>query len=617
MRGCVTQRLAVLSVCAALCLPLALSATPAIAQSEITVFAPMRGIATPIARAGSAVSVVTREQIEQAGYLSVSDALRAVPGVSFNTSGGYGSETSIRLRGAESHHTVVLIDGVPVSDPTDTRAEFDFRTLPTSAIERIEVLRGPQSALYGSDAIGGVINIITRRADQGLSGEATVEGGSYGTHRETATVGYGGALASFLGSVSHVSTEGFSRTQVDPEKDGVRQWSGFAQMGVQLSEYVRVDGQLQASDTTTDYDRTPTRTTGTQDRVRDMRSVNGHLRARVETFEERWVHTLTVSGGRTENVDDSGSITNYSGLQQGAEYVSTMNFGAAGTLLVGMGIEQHEAEQTGGFFGPYDAQETYWSAFAMHQFSIGPRLHLSAAIRLDDFDGAGEFVTGRGTAVFEIFETETRFHASVGTGAKAPTLYQRFGPIGANPDLLVEESFGADLGITQVLFDGRATVDVTGFYNRFDNLIDYQGGFINVDEAETYGVEVSATARVIPGQLDASASYTYLIAKDLTTGNRLRRRPEHEGQLTLTYLGIDRLSLSATAFVVGGDRFNDFDNLVALDPYVRVDASASYQVHEHLEVFGRIENLFDADYEEIDGYNTPGLSAYAGIRARL
>jgi vitamin B12 transporter len=128
-------------------------------------------------------------------------------------------------------------------------------------------------------------------------------------------------------------------------------------------------------------------------------------------------------------------------------------------------------------------------------------------------------------------------------------------------------------------------------------------------------VEVTADARLIPGQLDASAHYTYLVADDNITGLRLARRPEHEGQLTLTYVGIDRLSLSTTVSAVGGDWFNDDANTTRLDPYVRVDVNASYQAHEHLELFARIENLFDADYQVRDGYNTPGLSAYAGIRA--
>ncbi|GAB5508671.1 MAG: TonB-dependent receptor [Hyphomicrobiales bacterium] len=594
------------------------ASTPTFAQSEITVYAPFRGIATPIARAGSSVSVITREEIEQAGQISVAELLRTVPGVSFTGAGGPGSQTDVRIRGTEAQHTMVLIDGVPVSDTTSTRNVFDFRTISPALIERIEVLRGPQSALYGSDAIGGVINIISRQASRGMSGSASVEGGSYGTHREALEFSYGGDGIGILGSVSHSSTEGFSRTTADPEEDGMRQWSGFLRGTMQVNEDLSLDAQFQASDTQSDYDRSPTSGLGTQDRERDMLSVQGHARARHESFDDRWVNTLTLFAGRTDAMDDdSRRITDYEGTRVGADYTSAIDLGAFGSLLVGGTLEEQTAEQSrrGLTSGAYSGSEIYWGAFAMHQFSLTPMLHLSAAVRVDDFDAAGTFVTARGTAVYEIHETETRFHASAGTGAKAATLYQRFGPFGPNPNLLPEESFGADAGVTQVLFDGRATIDITGFYNTIENMIDYNSGWVNISEAETFGVEATLDARLIPGQLDGSAHYTYLVAEDSATGLRLRRRPEHEGQISLTYYGIDRLSITGTATFVGGDHFSSSGETDPLDPYVRFDATASYQAHEHLEIFGRVENLFDADYEERTGYNTPGLSAYAGIRA--
>lgn len=606
---------------AALLAASALTPSPVLAQSEVTVFAPFRGIATPIARAGSAVSVISREQIEQAGQASVAEILRATPGFSITGAGGFGSQTDVRLRGTEAQHTMVLIDGVPVSDTTSTRNTFDFRTLSTSAIERIEVLRGPQSALYGSDAIGGVINIITRQAANGLSGSASVEGGSFGTHRQSAQLAYGGDGFGLLGSFSHFHSQGFSRTSADDEDDATRQWAGFVRGTFEATENLTLDAQLQISDGEAEYDRAPTSRLGGQDRVRDFFSVQGHARARHTSFDDRWVNTLTFSAGRTEATDDdSRRITDYEGSRIALDYTSSFDFDGFGTLLVGASVEEQRAQQArrGSSSGAYAGDEVYWGAFAMHQFSLGQNLHMSAAIRVDDFDDAGLFVTGRGTAVYEIFQTETRLHASIGTGAKAATLYQRFGPFGPNPSLLPEESFGVDAGITQVLFDGRATVDVTGFYNQIDNLIDYDfglGGFVNVAQAQTYGVEVSADARLIPGQLDASASYTYLVAEDETTGLRLRRRPEHEAQLNLTYSGIDRFTLTGSLIWIGGDHFSSTGETDPLDAYVRVDANASYQVHEHLELYGRVENLFDVDYEERLGYNTPGLSAYAGVRA--
>ncbi len=589
---------------------------PAFAQSEITVFAPYRGIAAPIARAGSAVSVITREEIEQAGQNSVAEILRASPGVSFNSSGGFGSSTDVRIRGAESQHTMVLIDGVPVSDTTSTRNAFDFTTLPVGSIERIEVLRGPQSALYGSDAIGGVIAITTRQPTRGLSGSASVEGGSFGTHREALRAGYGDGQFSITGYAEHFSTQGYSRRAGNNEEDGSRQWTGGLRGQANLTEALSLDAAFQVTDLETEYDRRDTDPAGDADRL----SITGHARASHESFDGRWRQTVTAfasSGDRrfTENA----SVEDYNGDRIGLEYTGEIRWDTLGTTLYGLTGEQQSAEYVDNGTVQFDEDEVYWGVFAMQQFSFGPALHLSAAVRFDDFADAGTFVTGRGTAVYELYETETRFHGSVGTGAKAPSLRQR----AATPNLRPEESWGADIGVTQVLFDGRLTVDVTGFYQEIEDLHVYTGGFgsfaaeawDNVDEARLMGIEITADARVVPGYLDASAHYTYLDAEDATTGDRLQRRPEHEAQVTLSYIGIDRLRVSGVINWVGGERFSRSRERDPLDPYTRVDVTASYQAHEHLEIYGRVENLFDVEYEEINRYNTPGLSAYAGIRA--
>ncbi len=595
---------------------------PALATSEITVYAPFRGIATPIARAGSAVTVITREEIEQAGAASVAEILQSAPGVSFTSAGGFGSNGDVFIRGGENQHTMVLIDGIPVSNPTSTRNTFDYSSIAPDMIESIEVLRGPQSALYGSDAMGGVINIITRQASNGLSALASIEGGSFGTHREVLQAAYGGDGIGLFGSISHAYSDGFSRRESNTEDDSTRQVSGFIRGTVSPNEDFTIDAQFQANRTEAEHDQLRTDNLG----FRDLRTYNGSITARHESFDDRWINTLRFFAGITDNFDDKGADvdTNYDGSRVGGEWTSQFNSESWGTLLVGGGVEQQAARQAAVGAPPsYDVHETHFNAFFLHQFSLLPNFHLSVSGRVDDFDAAGIFYTGRATAVYEIFQTETRVHASIGTGANAPSLYQRFGEARFNPNLSPDESIGGDFGITQILFDGRATFDVTGFYNSYDNLIDYQGStatgmYVNIAEAETYGVEVSADARLIPGHLDASAAYTYLEANDVTTGLRLARRPEHEGQVSLTYHGIDRLTLTATTVFKGGEWFDNDSNTRELDGFARVDLYGSYQANDHIEFFGRIENLFDTDYQVRSGfrsgYNTPGFSAYAGVR---
>ncbi|MEO0384394.1 MAG: TonB-dependent receptor [Pseudomonadota bacterium] len=600
---------------AAVAAPL-LSTPPAFAQSEITVFAPYRGIATPIARAGSAVSVITREEIEQAGPTSVAEILSRAPGVSFTSAGGFGTSGDVRIRGAENQHTMVLIDGVPVSNTTSLRNSFDFRTIAPDLIERIEVLRGPQSALYGSDSIGGVINIITRQATTGLSGSASVEGGSYGTHRETANISYGSPTVGLFAGISHAYSEGFSRRTSNNEDDSTQQLSGFVRGSVQISETLRIQAQLQANQTESEVDQAVDDPEG----LRKVDTIHGSVQLDHEGFDGRWINTLRVYGNIFDEFDNRGAGSDgyNDGHRLGAEWTSSYRFENNSTLLAGLSIEEQAGKRVIGTFTPsIDDEELYWAAFALYQISLTPNFHISAAARVDDFDASGAFVTGRVTAAYEIFETETTLRASAGTGANAPSLFQRFSSFG-DPNLLPEESIGVDIGINQVLFDGRLTLDASAFYNTITNLIDYNSttrSYRNIDEVTTYGLELSADARIIPGQLDGSASYTYLVANDEGTNLRLARRAEHEGQVSLTYLGIDRFSVTGTAVFTGGDWFNDDANTLSLDPFIRIDLSATYQAHEHLELFGRVENLFDAEYQVRDGYNTPGLSAYAGIRA--
>jgi vitamin B12 transporter len=270
----------------------------------------------------------------------------------------------------------------------------------------------------------------------------------------------------------------------------------------------------------------------------------------------------------------------------------------------------------------------------MHQISPTERLHLSFAGRVDSYETAGTFATVRATAAYEIFETETKIRGSVGTGAKAPTPFQLYCDYEpgvddcGNPDLSAEESVGIDLGIDQMLFDGAVSVSATGFYNRFDDMIAWldtdgwqnpadPGRYANIASAETAGLELEGTWHAIPGKLDLGVAYTYLYSRDLDTDRELLLRAPHSGSLTVTYTGIDKLRLGATVRAVG-ERVDHYvgDTAVRLDPFVTVDLDASYDITENVTLTGRVVNLFDVEYEEVEGYNTSGLAAYGGLKVR-
>ena len=581
---------------------------------------------TPIHKAGSTVSIITAEDIARTSAASLVEALRAVPGVTVVEAGGPGGQAHVQIRGAEPGHTLVLIDGIRVNDPASARDEFDFTTLAVTDIERIEILKGPQSALYGSDAIGGVINIITRRPPGAMRASATAEGGAYGARRAGLSAGGTAGAFSFSASGSYFANDGFSRVgdRDAGEPDGTEKYGatlrGTIDGGDNLAFAFGFDGHHQASD----IDASATVDAAGYTSVRDL--VSGFARLSLSGPDGGAEHTLTAFATQTTRFfGEPTRDTSYRASDIGAEHQSHLQLGTMGSLTVGTRFEQVTAfqERTDKPAPSFDARELLYAGYLLHQLPVDARLNLSLAARHDGEVGGLGFTTGRFTAVYDLAETETRIRASLGTGAKRPTAFQR----SYNADLMAERSVGADLGVERTLFDGRLTVSATGFWNRFHDLIDWDptapappdgffpGNYVNITEARTAGVEVAAEASIVPGVLTGAAAYTYLTARDLATGLPLPRRPAHAAKLRLTYTGVQNLAATLSATLVGA-RFNDAAATVRLPPYARVDLDARYRASEALTLFARVENLFNATYQEVSGYNTAGRSAYAGLTWR-
>lgn len=577
-------------------------------------------VPTATARAGTAITVITHDQIAHSGAGSVAQLLQTVPGLSVTESGGVGSSTTVSIRGAEPGHTLVLIDGVRVNEPAASSGGFDLSQLTLTNIDRIEVVRGPQSALYGSDAMGGVINIVTKKAAKGESHAAvTVEGGSYGTERATLSASKSEGAFSLAGSGTWFNTTGFSRqgNRDHDERDGAEKFAGNLNGSVDAGDGVRLDFGVDGYNETAGFDESGN---PDADSSQTRTLMNGYTRVTFPSFDN-WLHNsvtaFAMSDSRHVYDDFNGgpSVTDFNGSDVGAEYQGDFTLGSNGTFLFGTRIEQESATVTGST--PLSGTRDLYALYAMQQLNVGDRLHLSFGGRYDGATEGDGFLTGRTTAVYDISETETRLHASLGTGAKRPTFYELDAPYFGNPDLQNETSWGADLGVDQALFDGRLTLGATGFYNRFHNLIDFAGiGYqaINITDAETAGAELSGTANIVPGKLAASATYTYLYTRNLESGLPLSRRPENSGTLALTYTGIDRLSATLAATFVG-TRTNSPSASIWLPAYTRVDVNADYRLNDHVTLFGRIVNLFNATYQDPYGYNTSGFAVYAGLTA--
>lgn len=610
---------------------------------------------TALAETGSAVTVLDREAIERASAASLVSLLRTVPGLSVSESGGPGGTVDVRLRGAETGHTLVLIDGVRVNDSAGSRDEFDFSVLTPTDIERIEVLRGPQSALYGSDAIGGVINIVTRRPDTGVSAHASVEAGSYGTVATRFGAAAGNDAIRLSGSGAIFRTDGFSRVgdRDSSEADGAAKLAGTvrAELGTP-GDGPLLELGVSGYDQSADYDKAPPSLSDACPSVdlacyKDAAAIRGEARNETEkslvtgfaklsgsAFDDRFEQALTLFGTdydreNREPGTSSTRVDHFASTSFGAEYQGTIGFDAYGDLTLGGRLEREQArydtENATGFTG-YESDRTLYALFALHQLTLFDDLHLSFAGRYDgDPDGA-DFLTGRVTAAYDLADLGTTLRASAGTGAKRATAYM----IGSNlayqpsyPDLISadiapEKSVGVDLGIDQSLFDGRLRFSATGFYNRFEDLISFvsiaypAGYFENVARAEAYGLELSANATLIEGWLAADATWTWQRTEDLDTGLALARRPENSGTLGLTLTGIDRFEGRAALTYVG-EQFNKAGEAEKIDSYLRLDLSASYKLAPQTTLTGRIENVTDADYQDPLGYNTAGRSYYVGL----
>jgi vitamin B12 transporter len=620
-------------------------------------------IPTALQRTGSAVTILRAEEIAKSSPSSLVDALRAVPGLDIAETGGPGSTATIRLRGANSGQTLVMIDGVRVNDASGASGEFDVAVIAPALIERIEVLRGPQSALYGSDAIGGVVNIITRKGGGTPRVSVGLEGGSYGTINATAAAtGSAGAWSYSFAGLGQLS-DGFSRFGYrigrlgnvnniaglpggSFEKDGFTRIGGFGRVGYDPGNGFRLDLGVVRVDTDQKYDAAFGAFPDTPAFARRV-FTQGSLRAELDTFDGRLTHQVQLFLNRTERRfrdvslarvggtvrETSRTLTDFDAERYGAEYQATLRLMQFGSLIAGARFERETADGFGRTLVPAPtarrrtlaAEQDTASAFALWQWPVNERFNLSLGGRYDQVSDSGSFPTWRATASYRIPETGSRLRASVGTGAKAATLFQRFSPDFGTANLRAEKSFGFDAGIDQELLNGRVTLSATVFSNRIRDLIDFESGprcranqpfgcYVNIARATTAGVEVSARAVLIEGWLSASGVYTYLHAKDDKTNLTLARRAPHTGRIAFEITPTTQWTITPS-IVFASARFSSANERQRLAPYARLDVHTEYRLNETWRAHARVENITDTRYQEVFNYGTTGRAIYAGLTA--
>ena len=586
---------------------------------------------TPIDQIASSVTVITAKDIERDQRRTVPDALSTVPGVNVVQSGGPGGVTSVFMRGTNPNHTKVLIDGIDVSDPGNPARVFDLGQLLTSDVQQIEVLRGPQSGLYGADAIGGVISIITKKGEGPPRATGTIEGGSFGTFNQTAALSGAQDRINYAFNVAHFRSTDTPVTPLELLSPGRKaignnydNMTHSTKLGADLNENFSVNAVARYTDATLHF---------TTD--------SGFPSFPNAAQSTQTVHQFFTRGEAVWSVFD-GRIKNYFGVNYTNHWNSNISPGdIAPTITTGNRVKydwhavtqlapfhtvvigaEHETEtlQT----STLSAENVNKAGYIELQSQFANRLFLVENIRQDDNDRFGTHPTFRLAPAVIVPITETKFKASYGTGFKAPTLTQLFVSFPqffffANPNLKPEESIGYDAGFEQPLFNDRVRFGSTYFHNDIKNLIAPDEFFttnINIGKATTEGTENFVTA-AITDRVRVRADYTFTRTVDVTTGLELLRRPKEKWSTNIIWNPIDPLTVSATVLHIGSfiDGNRDFSIPRLLAPaYTVVNLAAEYVINDQVKIFGRVDNVFNVHYQNPTGFLQPSLGVFGGIR---
>lgn len=579
-----------------------------IADSKEEVLVLGTRLPTPIDQVGRAVTVISAEQIEERQQRFLFDALRIAPGVTVTRSGSAGALSNVSIRGLPTSQTLVVVDGVVVNDPSSFGNGFDFGQFDTSDIERIEVLRGAQSTLYGSNAIGGVVNVVTKDGSDGLGGSAYAEGGSFGTGRGAATVYGGGDALSGRITVAGTDSRGFSSADVaNGENDGFRNVTASGKFAYRPSEALSLRTVVRFSDSRTEFDGGAN--TDDPDNVSNGQALSVAGFADYALLDGRLNNQISVGFYRNLRRDASEFPFDGTGTRVTLEYLGSAELHQTATLAYGVEYEEQRGEVREGFGGAQTISNI--SGYGLLQLTPLRRVTLNIGVRHDnnsDFADATTF-TVSGTVRIPVLEALLR--GSYAEGFRAPSV----GELSFNPLLNPENSRGWDIGVSRGFFADRLILEATYFNADITNQIAFDlslFNFLNVAAFDTEGVEIALKARPMEA-LEITASYTYTDAFNVSGNFAALNQPTHQLATQATWRPTERLSLGA-GVTWNGRENNSFG---PVDASVVLDLRAAYALTETLEVFARIENASDTDYQDNFGFTTAPVSAFGGVRARF
>ncbi len=594
--------------------------------------------AQPLSEIGQAVTVIDRAEIERRQTTVVSDLLATTPGVTVTRNGTVGALTSVRIRGAEADQTLVVIDGVRVNDPSSTGGGFNFGNLLSSSVERIEILRGPNSVPWGSQAIGGVVNIITAAPTEGVQARANAE---YGYADSVfASAGVSGKSGPVSGSLTggYLRTDGISSAASGTERDGYRQYGATGRVGVEFAPGIGLDLRGYFADSKVDIDDGfDPKTFVVADSLAygTTQELYGYAGLHANLADGRFNNRVafTIADINRDNFTKPGGDISFIGRGRSERYEYQGDFRPLDQVRVVAGVERENSRFNDGSTFADTGITSVYGQLIVKPLDI---LTVTGGVRNDDHDDFGSRTTFGANAALAL-RTGTTVRASYGEGFKAPTLYQLFSDYG-NRGLDAETARNFDVGVEQAFLGNRARVGVTYFNRRTRNQIDFRdcspaelatagsicanrpfGVYDNVARAEADGVEFTLALRPVDA-LTLTANFSYIDTENRSIGdnfgNDLARRPRQTASVDADYRFAFGLSVGGTVTMVG-DSFDDAANTTRLDGYALAGVRAELPIGERFAVYGRVDNLTDSRYETIAGYGNYGRAAYGGVRLRL
>jgi vitamin B12 transporter len=569
---------------------------------------------------GLAITLIEKGDVERLQPSNIADLLARTPGVTVSNTGPIGGFSAVRIRGAEGEQTLALIDGVRLNDPSSPGGGFDFGNLLVGNIDRIEVLRGPNSVPWGSQAIGGVVNIVTRRPTDEFSGAARAE---YGSNDRTNLVGN---VSSRVGPVGfslgggYFRDDGISAAANGTEADGYRQYAANGRAEVALGENASIDLRGYYTDARAEADGFPAPAFILADTLEysTTQQLTGYAGFNLALGDLKNRLAFTVSDINRDNFASPAAVApDFLARGRSERFEYQGDWRASDGIRAVFGAEHERSRFSDGFL---TEKTRYTGAYAQAIVTPVDQITLTAGARIDDYKTYGSKATFSANAVWRASDG-TIIRAAYGEGFKAPTLFQLFSFFG-DPDLQPEEANSYELGFEQRVLDGQLRFGATAYQRRVRNMIDFDLStftYNNIRRAKAKGVE--AFIEMKPSErLTIAANYSYTDSKTkLDTAAAFTRRirvPVHSLNLAADWTPVDRLKLGAD-IRLASDSLDGLGGATRLDGYVLLGVRAAFEISDAIELYGRVENAGDADYQTVVGYNAYGRNAHIGVRAKF